>query len=112
MGSEITPALQPWLDAHPLWTVVSSPQPGDAGRTRTELTRAFRFSTFLDAMAFMQAAAPFIDQFDHHPRWENVYRTVTVWLTTWDQGHTISSRDIVLAEHLDTVFDAAPRTDA
>lgn len=96
--------IDTWLAAHPAWTVVTSPRPDDPEEARTELTRVFRCATFADALAFMQAAAPFIGQTDHHPRWENTYRTVTVWLSTWSLGHTVSTLDLALAEHLDAVF--------
>lgn len=102
-----TPApdeLDAWLTAHPAWTVSATPRPDMPGATRTELSRAYRFRTFTDALGFMVSAAPFIDRTDHHPRWENAHRTVTVWLSTWDANHAISARDLALAEHLDTVF--------
>jgi pterin-4a-carbinolamine dehydratase len=53
----------------------------------------------------MQAAVPHIKQLKHHPRWENVFRTVTVWLSTWDTGHVISKLDFDLARHLDALFE-------
>ena len=96
--------LDAWLSAHPAWRVVTSPRPDEPEEARTELTRVFRCATFADALAFMQGAAPFIDETDHHPRWENVYRTVTVWLCTWSLGHRVSTLDLALAKHLDGVF--------
>ena len=41
---------------------------------------------------------------DHHPDWENIWRTITVWLTTWDLGHLPSIYDIELAEYLDQLY--------
>ena len=87
----------------PNWTIVTSPLPDEHPKVRTELCRAFRFATFGQAIAFMQAAVPFIDQLNHHPRWENAHRTVTVWLTTWDIGHAVSNLDFELARHLDAL---------
>lgn len=98
-----------WLTTRRAWTVVTSPRPEEPEQARTELTRVFRCATFADALAFMHGAAPFIDETDHHPRWENVYRTVTVWLCTWSVGHRISTLDLALAEHLDDVFARLPR---
>jgi len=86
------------------WKIVSSPLPGDSNRLRTELTRQFHFSSFEQAISFMQAAVPHINMVHHHPRWENEFKTVTVWLTTWDAGQTISQRDISLARYLDALF--------
>lgn len=101
--------LDAWLSAHPAWTVVTSPRPDEPEEARTELTRVFRCATFADALAFMQAAAPFIEEADHHPRWENVYRTVTVWLSTWSLRHRVSTLDLALAERLDVVFASLRR---
>ena len=81
----------------PQWKIVESPLHDDPrfgnDYRRIELTREFRFGSFLDAISFMRAAADKIEVLGHHPRWENVFRTVTVWLSTWDIGHRPSDRD-------------------
>ena len=41
-------------------------------------------------LEFMQNARAFIDETNHHPRWENLYHTLKVFLTTWDIGHRVS----------------------
>lgn len=97
------PEIQRWLATHAGWTVASSPLPGERATTRTELTRTYGFPTFDAALGFMRMAAPFIDRTNHHPRWENSFRRVTVWLSTWDLGHVVSTLDVDLAEHLDLV---------
>jgi pterin-4a-carbinolamine dehydratase len=97
--------IQQQLVSLPSWRVVSSPLPGEYPRTRTELTRRFRFQSFDRAIGFMQAAVPHINQVNHHPRWENVFKTVTVWLSTWDTGHVISKLDFDLARYLDGLFE-------
>ena len=58
-------------------------------------------ASFADAIGFMNAAVPKIDALQHHPRWENVWRTVSVWLSTWDIGHQPSELDLELAACLD-----------
>jgi pterin-4a-carbinolamine dehydratase len=88
---------------------VSSEIPGREPQMRTELYRSFEFSSFDDAIAFMGAAVPTINQLNHHPRWENLWRTVSVWLTTWDIGHRISPLDIDLAMSLDQLRNAFAR---
>lgn len=97
--------IQQQLSTLSLWKVVTTTLPGNPHKVRTELTGEFRFSSFADAISFMQAAVPHINQVNHHPRWENVCKTVTVWLSTWDEGHTISHRDIALAIYLDSLFE-------
>lgn len=76
---------------------------GDA----TGLTRTYHFASFADAMAFMAAATPHIEEMDHHPEWTNVYDRVEVRLTSHDV-HGVSGRDVRLAEVLDELAgDAA-----
>ncbi len=88
----------------PSWTVVRSPLPEDAAQVREELYREFVFPAFLDVLAFMSEVADFADKANHHPRWENIYRTLRVYLTTWDIGHRISHLDIQLAQYCDRIY--------
>jgi len=66
-------------------------------------TRSYVFRSFEDAIAFMAAAAPGIGQREHHTRRENIWRTVSVWLSTWDIGHKPSVLDAEMAAWLDGV---------
>jgi pterin-4a-carbinolamine dehydratase len=86
------------------WKKVETPLPEKPGQVRVELFREFRFKTFQDAIRFMHQVAPGCDIAVHHPRWENVWRTVRVYLTTWDIGHRISDRDIQLARYFDRAY--------
>jgi len=91
----------------PAWRVETSQvldDPRVPQGTKIELVRAFRFRSFLDAIAFMGKAAPSIDAMDHHPRWENVWRTLIVRVTTWDIGHQLSDRDSVLARYFERLY--------
>jgi pterin-4a-carbinolamine dehydratase len=83
------------------WTLVTSVIPGQEPKTRTEFMKSFQFKSFDAALQFMNSASAFIERLNHHPRWENVFRTVTVWLTTWDIGFCPSSFDVDLARRLD-----------
>ncbi len=76
---------------------------------RTELYRSFKFASFDDAMAFIAAAVPHIARMDHHPRWENAWKSVSVWLSTWDAGHKPSMRDVRLAATLDQLYGTFPQ---
>jgi pterin-4a-carbinolamine dehydratase len=68
------------------------------------LLRSYRFRTFEDAVHFMSTAARFITRTEHHPAWTNIWRTVTVRLTTFDIGHKPSVYDQRLAEYLDDLY--------
>ncbi|MEM1290340.1 MAG: 4a-hydroxytetrahydrobiopterin dehydratase [Cyanobacteria bacterium P01_H01_bin.162] len=80
------------------------------GGISTELMRKYEFETFEAAMHFMLVASRRISRVNHHPTWQNLWRTVTVWLTTWDNGAKPSYYDIEMAKYLDGLyFDYAPR---
>lgn len=90
------------------WKKIASPLPEDTSKVRDELVRSYKFKRFLDAVAFMSQVAPGCEIFMHHPRWENIWKTVTVYLSTWDIGQKISDRDIQLAKYLDRAFSEFP----
>jgi pterin-4a-carbinolamine dehydratase len=86
------------------WTETTSPVPEDSSKIRVELFREFRFRSFQSAVGFMNLVAPGCDIVNHHPRWENIWKTVRVYLTTWDIGHRISDRDVQLARYFDRAY--------
>jgi pterin-4a-carbinolamine dehydratase len=109
---ELSPEeLNAALERLPGWRLVASDIPGKELRKRSELFRVFEFASFEDAIAFMGAAVAEIVRLDHHPRWENIWRSVSVWLTTWDIGHKPSVLDTELAAFLNELRKnyAAPR---
>jgi 4a-hydroxytetrahydrobiopterin dehydratase len=67
---------------------------------RDAITKVFTFADFQEAFAFMTRAALFAERMNHHPEWSNVYRTVTVTLSTHD-ADGLTERDIELAEAMD-----------
>jgi 4a-hydroxytetrahydrobiopterin dehydratase len=73
------------------WTVVED---------RSAITRTFTFADFSEAFAFMTRVALLAEKMDHHPEWSNVYRTVTVTLSTHDAGG-VTDRDVALARAMD-----------
>jgi pterin-4a-carbinolamine dehydratase len=92
------------------WRVVESPLPEDATATRQELQKEFRFETFPGVIAFMSALVPVIEQINHHPRWENVWHTLRVALSTWDRvPHRITYADVMLAQAFDQTFQGRLR---
>jgi pterin-4a-carbinolamine dehydratase len=91
----------------PAWRVVS--RPGDKA-DRIELMRKYEFETFSDVIHFMNSASRFIDRIDHHPEWTNIWRTLIVYLTTWDIGHKPSMLDVDVAAYLDDLYKNYQRT--
>jgi pterin-4a-carbinolamine dehydratase len=86
------------------WKVVKSKLPENPILSRTELYREYRFKNFNSVMEYMNKVAIECNRISHHPRWENSWSTLKVWLTTWDVEHTISLKDIKLAMLMDETF--------
>ncbi len=73
--------------------------------TNQSLEKTYEFSTFEEAMHFMQDATPFITQTDHHPTWSNTYNRVHVMITTHDAGNQVTEKDRILANFLDELYN-------
>jgi pterin-4a-carbinolamine dehydratase len=86
------------------WRKVASALPEDPKQVRVELFREYEFRSFQEAVKFMAQLAPGCDIANHHPRWENVWRIVRVYLTTWDIGQRISDRDVQLARYFERAY--------
>lgn len=67
---------------------------------RDAIVKTFVFGNFVEAFGFMTQAALVAERMDHHPEWSNVYKTVSVLLTTHDAGG-LTSKDIDLARAMD-----------
>ena len=91
-------------DMIPNWVLVESALPEDDSKTRVELKRQLQFRAFRDVLAFMSDVGDFCDGANHHPRWENIYRTLWISLSTWDIGLRVSHLDLVLAAHIDKAY--------
>ncbi|MDE3199888.1 MAG: 4a-hydroxytetrahydrobiopterin dehydratase [Acidobacteriota bacterium] len=91
------------LHALPGWSVVEG-----SGETPThELHKRFGFNDFAQAIAYITSVAGPIDAMNHHPRWENVWNRIDVYLSTHDIGGQISANDVKLAELLESHFATA-----
>ena len=84
-------AIQDRLAAVPGWTVQDD-----------KLRRAFQFDDFVQAFAFMTAAALRAEKLDHHPEWFNVYNRVVVDLATHDASG-ITALDFELAAAMNAI---------
>jgi len=67
---------------------------------RDAISKKFVFKDFNEAFGFMARVALVAEKLDHHPEWFNVYKNVTVTLSTHDAGG-LTERDITLAEAMD-----------
>ena len=71
-----------------------------------KLHREFVFRNFVEAFGFMTRVALVAEKMDHHPEWSNVYRTVSVELTTHSSGG-ISELDFKLAHSMESLANTA-----
>ena len=69
-------------------------------KDRDAISKTFVFRDFNEAFGFMTRAALVAEKLDHHPEWFNVYKTVTVTLSTHDAGG-LTELDVKLAETMD-----------
>lgn len=92
----------------PGWELSTSPLPGQFPKERVEIMKLFQFRRFGDAVEFMHTSVPEINKLNHHPRWENLWKTLTIFSSTWDSGHVITYKDIDLAKLLDNLYAANP----
>lgn len=81
----------------------------DSGWEMTEgrdaIRKTFVFADFADAFGWMTRVAIWAEKWDHHPEWDNVYKTVNVTLTTHDVDG-LSALDAKLARKMDGLFGA------
>jgi len=83
--------------------------------TKHGLYKQFNFENFREAFAFMTRVAALAEEYDHHPRWENEWSVVQIWLITHDAGSNVTEKDREMAKAIDALLDqeaALPNVDA
>lgn len=69
---------------------------------RDAIVKTYVFADFIAAFGWMTRVALYAEKWNHHPEWANVYKTVTVTLTTHDVGG-LSALDAKLARKMDAL---------
>ncbi|MEL6102658.1 MAG: 4a-hydroxytetrahydrobiopterin dehydratase [Pseudomonadota bacterium] len=69
---------------------------------RDAIKKTFVFDDFADAFGWMTRVAIWAEKWNHHPEWDNVYKTVNVILTTHDVDG-LSTLDVKLARKMDSL---------
>lgn len=72
---------------------------------RDAISKTFEFDNFVDAFGWMTRVAFWAEKWNHHPEWDNVYKTVNVTLTTHDVDG-LSTLDAKLARKMDALSEA------
>ena len=73
-----------------------------AAEGRDAIAKTFAFKNFNAAFGFMTRVALVAEKMDHHPEWTNVYKTVSVVLTTHEAGG-VTERDLQLARAMERI---------
>lgn len=73
--------------------------------TKHGLYKQFNFEDFKHAWDFMTKVAELSEEFQHHPRWENEWSVVQIWLITHEGGQKITDTDRKMAEAIDGLYD-------
>jgi ribonuclease HI/pterin-4a-carbinolamine dehydratase len=73
--------------------------------TKHGLYKQFNFENFKEAWAFMTRVAELAEEYQHHPRWENEWNVVQIWLITHEGGKAITDKDHELARAIDGLLD-------
>ncbi|MBM7066011.1 4a-hydroxytetrahydrobiopterin dehydratase [Actibacterium sp. 188UL27-1] len=68
--------------------------------SRDAIVKEFVFGDFIEAFGWMTRIAIIAEKMNHHPEWFNIYKTVTVTLTTHDCDG-LSALDVKLATRMD-----------
>ena len=71
--------------------------------TKHGLYKQFNFTDFREAFTFMGKVAEVAEQMRHHPRWENEWNVVQIWLQTHEEQGKITDKDRALAQAIDAV---------
>lgn len=71
--------------------------------TKHGLYKQFNFENFKQAWAFMEQVAELAEQYQHHPRWENEWSVVQIWLITHDADTSITEKDYEMAKAIDSL---------
>ncbi|HSX45896.1 MAG TPA: reverse transcriptase-like protein [Candidatus Saccharimonadia bacterium] len=73
--------------------------------TKHGLYKQFNFENFKQAWAFMSRVAELAEEYQHHPRWENEWSVVQIWLITHEGGKKVTDKDHQMAKLIDEVFE-------
>jgi len=72
--------------------------------TKHGLYKQFNFENFREAFAFMTKVAALAEKYNHHPRWENEWSVVQIWLITHDEDSNITDKDREMAKAIDDIL--------
>jgi pterin-4a-carbinolamine dehydratase len=94
-----------FLSEFNMWHIVREAKRDSPSDFIIELYRLYEFQSYEDAWRFMEEVDERgIRRYNHHPRWQNTYNRVEVWLSTFNIGHKPSKRDVRLARIFEEIW--------
>lgn len=75
-----------------------------------QLYKEFTFKDFKEAFAFMRLVAAEAEDRQHHPKWQNKWNKVQIWLSTHEAGNKVTDKDRNLAEVIDVIYKQTTKT--
>lgn len=78
------------------------------------LYKEFQFQDFKEAFEFIKRVSAEAEAQNHHPRWQNQWNKVQIWLSTHDPKPAITAKDEKLAKSIDEIYakrELAPNVD-
>ena len=100
--AEVRAQLEPLAHWHLQWGT----HPWGVRGQAQEISKSYEFASFAGAIDFMARASKEIDAWKppHHPRWENQWKVVNVFFSTWDVDCRVTKLDIDAARKLDAIY--------
>lgn len=88
------------------WHLQWGPHLWGRGGQAQEICKSYEFESFANAIDFMARASRQIDKWSppHHPRWENQWKVVSVFFSTWDVDCRVTKLDIEAAKKFDALY--------
>jgi 4a-hydroxytetrahydrobiopterin dehydratase len=68
------------------------------------LYKKFEFKDFKQAFDFMTKVTRIVEEQSHHPKWQNEWNEVEIWLNTHEAGGKITDKDYDLAQAIERIY--------
>ncbi len=97
--------VEQFLGDYTEWRLVEREESTVLGGYIQEFYRVYEFPTYELAFSYMkEVSARAIERYGHHPRWQNAYNRLEVWLTTFNLGYKVSNKDLRLARFFERIW--------
>lgn len=67
------------------------------------LYKRFEFKDFKEAFAFITKVADLAEKENHHPKWENEYNIVQIWLITHEANNSVTEKDVNMSKAINAI---------